>query len=565
MVDLISAWRGAELAPARYEALIARLEGDQEFLQAFVEEIRMLGMLKAVQSTAPRWLALHEAIGWGEPTEAVGELEEEDRIMGHLRESAPLRLTRSLRWGFGALAATILLSFLAWAAWPQKGRIGPDWNRTAANEPGEDLAVLSKLEGVTWESSDGRGPSEGSLLPSGRFRLRSGSVVLVFLNGVTLTLEGPADIDLVSINRVFCRQGRLRARVPKGVEGFVVAGRESAVVDLGTEFAMNVEPNGKSRVMVFEGAAKASLLDPKGFTRRTQRVEENKQFDVDPGSGLIAESVARPEEFISTPHRRLPSLRLSPSYANSVRKSQPLGYWRFGTITGLGVPNEVLGGPPLRPGGQVRIESDPDSDSNNKHAAFVASAPESYLTTDSPWMLSRGSRHAIEFWFLSESINCASLVGLYPAENNLPRTLRYKHFMLVEATAYPTLSLEKPASVRFLRRWLRSVDLAAEDDSLFSQRNYVPGRWHHVVAQRNGEQMELYVDGVRDHATTSESDPPGILYHLVVGRRTAEPTQLQESRPFVGRMDELALYDHPLSQQEVLSHFRLAAPESEAR
>jgi hypothetical protein len=30
------------------------------------------------------------------------------------------------------------------------------------------------------------------------------------------------------------------------------------------------------------------------------------------------------------------------------------------------------------------------------------------------------------------------------------------------------------------------------------------------------------------------------------------------SRPFVGQMDEVALYDHPITAQEVAHHYRLA-------
>ena len=33
---------------------------------------------------------------------------------------------------------------------------------------------------------------------------------IAFLSGVMLTLEGPADVDLVAIDRIFCRRGKLR-------------------------------------------------------------------------------------------------------------------------------------------------------------------------------------------------------------------------------------------------------------------------------------------------------------------------------------------------------------------
>src|SRR4051812_18411405 len=88
-------------------------------------------------------------------------------------------------------------------------------------------------------------PVEGEILAARRLRLRAGGATLTFLSGVTLTLEGPADLDLVTIDRVFCRLGRLRARVPEGAEGFVVASPGSAVVDMGTEFGLNVEADGR--------------------------------------------------------------------------------------------------------------------------------------------------------------------------------------------------------------------------------------------------------------------------------------------------------------------------------
>jgi len=554
LIDLISVWRGAELSLSRCEELFKRLECDVEFRQAFVSEIRMLGMLKAVQSTEPRWLALHAELGWGAEWKSLSH--DEDSMMAMLQGQAPHRFSRLGRWGGGVVAASILMTILGWFTWSSGLRAVTGWNWPGAAPSSNKLAVVSKLSDVRWETPNGHGPAVGDLLSAGRLGLRSGQADLVFLNGVTLTVEGPAEFDLVSIDRVFCRKGRLRARVPSGVEGFVVASPGSAVVDLGTEFAMNIDSDGKSRVMVFEGAAEASLLGAEGYPRRTQRVEKNKQFEVNPGSDYLAEAAPRPEQFISPGNGIAPLLQLDSAYSSEVMKSRPLSYWRFESASSDGVPNEVPGGPPLRLNGSVRVAASPHT---NGRAVFSDSAPDQFMTTLTPWKLPRGSRHAIEFWFMPETIRYATLVGFYPTDAELPKTLLYHHTMLVELMAYPTLSLEKPASVRFLRGWLREVDLFAEDHNLFSQSIYVPKRWHHVVAQRNDKQMELYVNGVRDHAISPENDPPDIFYRLVVGRRTAEPTELSDRRPFVGELDELVVYDHPLSTEEVRSHYRLAA------
>src|SRR5262249_57202088 len=103
-----------------------------------------------------------------------------------------------------------------------------------------------KLDGAQWESSAGPQPSEGSPLPAGRLHLRAGRVTLTLFNGVMLSLQGPAELDLTSLERIFCQHGKLRARVPGGSDGFVVLAPGTAVVDLGTEFGLNVAADGKA-------------------------------------------------------------------------------------------------------------------------------------------------------------------------------------------------------------------------------------------------------------------------------------------------------------------------------
>ena len=137
-----------------------------------------------------------------------------------------------------------------------------------------------------------------------------------------MTLEGPADLDLVSIDRVFCRQGRLRARVPKGSEEFVVTSTRTAVLDRGTEFGLNVGANGTSRLMVFEGAAEAALLDAAGAARLGQVVGQRQSFEIDPRTGRIASAVAEPDGFVPAPSGSVPPLVLDPGYTGAVLRSR---------------------------------------------------------------------------------------------------------------------------------------------------------------------------------------------------------------------------------------------------
>lgn len=59
----LQAWTGgADVSEGERERLLQRLESDAVFRSECVEEIRMLGMLKAVQASGPRWLELHDAL-----------------------------------------------------------------------------------------------------------------------------------------------------------------------------------------------------------------------------------------------------------------------------------------------------------------------------------------------------------------------------------------------------------------------------------------------------------------------------------------------------------------------
>jgi hypothetical protein len=325
---------------------------------------------------------------------------------------------------------------------------------------------------------------------------------------------------------------------------------------MGTEFALNVEADGKAQVMVFEGAAEAALLDATGSPTRTQVVEQSQAFELDPHTGRIAAAVAEPEGFVAASGSAPARLALEPGYVAAVLAARPRGYWRFETQDDDGVPNEVSGGLPLRVNGAVTIGG-ADTSENNGCALFAAGAPAQFLATDGLWTLPSAPGHAVELWFLPEGISHASLVGLFPPKDYLERGRhgRHVHTFLVELTAWDRQSLFKPASVRFLHRWPLDTRIGS---NILSDEIYIPGRWHHLVAQKNGPRIELYFDGALAHFLELQPDHPDVGCRLVVGRRTPDPLELEDSRSFVGRIDELALYDHPLAAGEVRRHFEMA-------
>ena len=126
----------------------------------------------------------------------------------------------------------------------------------------------------------------------------------------------------------------------------------------------------------------------------------------------------------------------------------------------------------------------------------------------------------------------------------------------MERPASDRQSLLSPGSFRFLHRWPPGD---SGGDNLFSARHYVPNRWHHLVAQRSGGRLELYVDGVPTQPVSPQSASASEPCRLLLGRLKPipRPSGRVHSRPFVGLIDELALYNRPLAPEEVRRHYEL--------
>jgi Concanavalin A-like lectin/glucanases superfamily len=567
LMSLLSAWLGQEIEPERHEALLERLGRDPEFRCAFVAEARMLGMLKVVQAPEPRWLRLEDELGWGASESSTPE-PLEDRVMRELDEAprsfpaAPARL----RWAIAAAAAAavVLATLAATIAVLNPRPKGPTEIRVAEvrRYPRVDtstgLAMVILLEHVSWEPASEPHPAEGDVLAAGRLRIASGRAVLSMLTGVVLDVEGPADLDLLDSGRVYCRRGRIRARVPAGAEGFLVLGPSSAVVDLGTEFGLNVGPDGKLRGEIFQGKLEAALLSESGTPQRSffldaAQAPSRKAFEIDSRAGSI-EAVATSDDFIKASNPVSPPLELDGGYAEAVRQSGPWGYWRFNSLDRGSVPNDVPGRPALRATGPICLGA---ASGGNRWAEFRPTDGPQLLELDQPWRPTWPTGFAIEFWCLSESIGHESLVGLVSPKDT------DHHVFLMELTSRNRLTMHKPASVRLLHRWPSGWEAG---DNAYSQNPYVPYRWHHVVGQVHPDRIELFLDGQRSAALSIRPEHSDVACQLLLGRLSTRPgSGLSIDRPFVGRLDEVALYDRPLSPEEVRDHHRRASGASGSR
>lgn len=111
------------------------------------------------------------------------------------------------------------------------------------------VAVLMGEVNATW---DGFSPKQGMPLAPRILNLTHGLAQIEFYQGARVTLEGPAKFELLSTNAARCTQGKLSAHVPPQAKGFRVETPKGTIVDLGTDFGLDMK-SPSPEIHVFKG------------------------------------------------------------------------------------------------------------------------------------------------------------------------------------------------------------------------------------------------------------------------------------------------------------------------
>lgn len=152
------------------------------------------------------------------------------------------------------VAAAAGLAFLLGLGFMYWGLDRNESSRVAAADQeyfAEGFAVVNRLSEVQWPDPQSS-HREGDTLGAETFRLVKGTAEIQFFSGATMMLEGPAQITLRSAWEARCQEGSVRMRVPPAARGFRLHAPSTEIVDLGTEFGLEVR-GGKAHVEVFDG------------------------------------------------------------------------------------------------------------------------------------------------------------------------------------------------------------------------------------------------------------------------------------------------------------------------
>lgn len=115
------------------------------------------------------------------------------------------------------------------------------------------VAAVVEARNVVWEEGQAPIGDQTRIGPRRDLRLRAGTVKLAFDCGALVTMEGPADLAVLSGMRVRAARGRITTRIKPGAKGFSIETPNTLVVDQGTEFGLEVDASGQTEVVVFKG------------------------------------------------------------------------------------------------------------------------------------------------------------------------------------------------------------------------------------------------------------------------------------------------------------------------
>ena len=161
------------------------------------------------------------------------------------------------------------------------------------------VASLGYTVDAVWGQST-REKVTGKDLRQDTYYLQKGFAQILFHDGAKAILQGPADFELSSTSAMELFSGKMVANVNREAAGFTVKTPSGKVLDLGTEFGVNVNLTGNSDVHVFNGEV---VLYPHNTAKKIPLIEGKAKSITTTGQAKDIElkrySFVRQDEFTS--------------------------------------------------------------------------------------------------------------------------------------------------------------------------------------------------------------------------------------------------------------------------
>jgi hypothetical protein len=203
-------------------------------------------------------------------------------------------------WVSTCLAAIVFyctFSLLVWSIYT--GTLRDRGSEMVTKAPREVLpSDLGSIATITAAEHSIRQTPNGSVAihPGLRFHanesidLLSGTAELTFKNGTRIIVEGPTKLEMRSHTSSFLERGKLVAQVPPKAVGFTIETPTASIVDLGTEFGVEVDAQKRTEVHVIRGVVQ--LVSGAGSVQRRETLQAGQARRVVGGTGKGATTIA---------------------------------------------------------------------------------------------------------------------------------------------------------------------------------------------------------------------------------------------------------------------------------
>ena len=437
-------------------------------------------------------------------------------------------------------AALLLILFLPRAANTEPDQASTEWMD-------EGVAVVTQSVAARWAGNN-QLPLGSSVSP-GVVTLEKGLIQLEFYRGAVVVVEGPAELEFVNADKLICRRGRLRAHVPPQAEGFAVLSPKVELVDLGTEFGMDVAGDGSASVHVFDG--KVELYEPGTNRDSATRKELNEsETALISATGEIENAKKSSVDFVS-------STELSKLTAQ--RGAQRLTQWKAAERELADDPRVILHYGFEKTQSSRRLLQSHLAEREDRDGAIIGCR-----WTDGRWP----GKDALEFKHPGDRIR-VSVPGEYDS-------VTYSAWVRVDGLDRPFIALmltngyevgEAHWQLRDDGRLLLGIKtpqghVAYDSQPTLNIKDL--GRWTHLATVYDGlaKQVTHYINGINVGASTLKTDTFKIRFGETEIGNWGTPMQYspQKIRNFNGQIDEFTLFGDTLSPAEIKALYASGRP-----
>ncbi|HML75267.1 MAG TPA: FecR family protein [Anaerohalosphaeraceae bacterium] len=257
---LLNALREDIITDADFERLDSWITENDRVCRLYVDYIKIWAELQGFQAAAmpddssvseDTWLSneknFAESQFWGilaahekaaEAVELAKQKPQQELIQQVVYASREKpKISKSLIFTFVSVAAALLILIMYVNLFPVS----------------RSIATLAESAHAQWADTECL-IEIGTRLKQDEMRfLKQGVVKILFDSGAEVVLEGPSVIKLQDSDSMAIYSGRLYASVPRQATGFVVNTPSARIVDLGTEFGVDVDVADTVRAEVYKG------------------------------------------------------------------------------------------------------------------------------------------------------------------------------------------------------------------------------------------------------------------------------------------------------------------------